>query len=257
MALVRMLQLDLAWQDRTANHAQMERMLCDEPISPGELIVLPEMCASGFTMDLDAAAEDAALPTTSLIKRLARENAVTIVAGTVRRPDHLGRNQAIVAGPDGKIIAEYTKIHPFTFAGEDAKYAPGNEVVSFQWQDAIVTPMICYDLRFPEIFRKAVKNFGTEIFVVIANWPTRRVTHWYSLLIARAIENQAYVIGVNRCGKDPTLEYPGRSMIVSPKGEVIADAGEKAGMIKTPLDLDDLREYRKTFPALRDMRFVE
>lgn len=252
-----MMQLDVAWQDRDANHAQLQRLLCDDTISPGELIVLPEMFPTGFTMDVTAAAEDVSQPTTGLIRRLAREYAVTLVAGNVTLPDAKGRNQAVVAGPDGKVIVNYTKIHPFTFAGEDAKYAPGREIVSFRWQEAVVTPFICYDLRFPEIFRKAVKQYGTEIFVVIANWPTRRVTHWYSLLIARAIENQAYVVGVNRCGKDPHVEYPGRSIIVSPRGEVIADAGEKCGMTKTPLDLEDLRAYRKEFPALADMRFVE
>src|SRR5690606_6307419 len=118
-----------------------------------------------------------------------------------------------------------------------------------------VSPLICYDLRFPEAFRLATKQ-GAEMFVVIANWPTARVEHWLTLLKARAIENQAYVIGCNRVGRDPKVVYPGRSVIIDPRGNVLADAGGDPGVISSSIDAAALREYRKTFPALNDIRFI-
>ncbi|HKG80277.1 MAG TPA: nitrilase-related carbon-nitrogen hydrolase, partial [Pyrinomonadaceae bacterium] len=115
-----------------------------------------------------------------------------------------------------------------------------------------VSPFICYDLRFPEIFRAAVFQ-GAQLFVVIANWPASRVRHWITLLKARAIENQAYVMGVNRCGNDPKLSYSGHSMIIDPRGEVLADASEVEGVISAEIDAEALAQYRREFPFLNDI----
>jgi predicted amidohydrolase len=123
-----------------------------------------------------------------------------------------------------------------------------------RWHDFQVAPFVCYDLRFPEIFRAAVKQ-ETGLFVVIANWPSAREEHWLALLKARAIENQAYVLGVNRCGDDPKLHYSGRSQLIDPRGAILADAGESEGVISAELDLKALEEYRSSFPALADMKF--
>ena len=165
--------------------------------------------------------------------------------------DGLGRNQAVLFGPDGRETARYTKLHPFSFGTETAYYGRGSEVVLFEWRGITVAPFICYDLRFPEVFRHAARR-GAELFCVLANWPSARADHWRTLLKARAIENQAYVMGVNRVGSDPTLSYAGGSLIYGPRGEVLADGGEAAGMIAAQLDWDALREYRRAFPALAD-----
>jgi predicted amidohydrolase len=117
----------------------------------------------------------------------------------------------------------------------------------------MVSPFICYDLRFPEIFRISTRG-GAEILVVIANWPQAREMHWLALLRARAIENQCYVAGVNRVGRDPNVEYSGRSVIIDPRGEIMADAGNKQLIISTEFDLSALRDYRRQFPALTDIR---
>jgi len=127
-------------------------------------------------------------------------------------------------------------------------------VVTFDWRGARVSPFICYDLRFPEVFRAATRR-GAQVLVVIANWPATRVEHWVTLLRARAIENQAYVAGVNRCGNDPKLAYPGRSVIVGPWGEVMADAGDGEGVAWADLDFAALESYRREFPVLRDIRY--
>ncbi|MEM7603581.1 MAG: nitrilase-related carbon-nitrogen hydrolase, partial [Verrucomicrobiota bacterium] len=111
---------------------------------------------------------------------------------------------------------------------------------------------ICYDLRFPELFRRATAG-GAELIVVIASWPTVRMEHWLTLLKARAIENLAYVVGVNRCGSDPNVDYPGRSVVIDPFGEILADAGGEDGLVGVEIDLARVRDWRAEFPALKDL----
>ncbi|HEY0010279.1 MAG TPA: carbon-nitrogen family hydrolase [Tepidisphaeraceae bacterium] len=248
------LQLDLTWHDRSANHAKARAML--ESVKPqrGALVVLPEAFPVGFSMSVSEIADKAG-ETEAFVRKLAKDFAITVVAGNIVQPDERGRNVALAAGPDGHLLARYEKLHPFTFANEDQHYQAGSRLTPFTWAGAVVSPAICYDLRFPEIFRAGAAA-GAEIFVVIANWPAARVHHWVSLLVARAIENQAYVIGCNRCGRDPNVAYPGRSIVIDPRGQIIADAGDQETTLPASLDLEDLRAYRKSFPALRDMRFV-
>ena len=117
-----------------------------------------------------------------------------------------------------------------------------------------IAPFVCYDLRFPELFRSVAATHRPDLFVVIASWPEKRLTHWLRLLQARAIENQAYVVGVNRVGADPFYQYPGRSVIVDFNGEFLADAGDKEGCIQAAIDLEVLRKYRQGLPFLDDMK---
>jgi omega-amidase len=247
-------QLDVAWEDKRANHERVEALLSAQPLPRGSLLALPEMFATGFSMNVRAIREQAAGETERFLARLARERGIDVVAGIVTSADDgRGRNEAVVFGADGGERARYCKLHPFTYSGESRHYAPGGRVVTFAWAGATVAPFICYDLRFPEAFRAAVRR-GTQVFVVIANWPEARETHWLTLLRARAIENQAYVVGVNRCGRDPNVAYSGRSLIVAPRGEILVDAGGSEGIVRAELDLDALAEYRRSFPALADMR---
>lgn len=251
---VHLCQFDLAWQDRAANHARVRDLLQAHPPAAGDLVVLPEMFPVGYSMDV-AAIADRDGDTERFIGELAQTHRVTIVAGNVTQPDDLGRNQAFVADPEGRIVTRYDKLHPFRYANEQAHFAAGTGIAMFDWQGMRAAPFICYDLRFPEVFRLAAKA-GAELLIVIANWPTVRVAHWVALLTARAIENQAYVIGVNRTGVDPNAAYPGRSMVIDPRGNTIVDAGDHACVISCEIDLADLRAYRREFPALSDLRFI-
>jgi omega-amidase len=235
------LQLDIVWEDKPGNLNNVRRLLSAAQPQPGTLVVLPEMFATGFTMDL-ALAED----TGESIAALAKEYRVQILAGMVRDR----RNEAVLFDAQGREVARYAKMHPFRFAGETAE--PGTEPVVVDCAEFKLAPTVCYDLRFPELFRACLKR-GANLFAVIANWPTPRLDHWLTLLKARAIENQAYVIGVNRCGRDPNVEYPGRSQIISPRGEVLADAGGGEGVVRAELDLPELQAYRQKFPALQDI----
>lgn len=246
-------QLDIVWENKPANHAKV-RALLDASMPPRDsLVILPEMFSTGFSMDVKAVSDTASHETYDFLARTAADYHVYLMGGVVQTARDLrGRNECVVFSPDGVEIARYCKLHPFTYAGEAEHYASGDSVQLFTCREFTVAPFICYDLRFPEIFRAAVVR-GAELFVVIANWPAPRVQHWIALLKARAIENQAYVVGVNRCGSDPRLLYSGHSMIIDPRGVVVAEAGEVEGAIGAELDMEVVSSYRREFPFLKDI----
>ena len=213
------------------------------------------MFATGFSMNAGLIAEPSGGPTEQFLAGAAREFGVCLVAGAAMRGrDGRARNQALVFSPAGELLACYAKMQPFTPGGEPEHYAAGERPAAFRWADCTISPFICYDLRFPEIFRAAVAAHRPELFTVIANFPEKRVQHWVRLLQARAIENQAYVVGANRLGSDPYYAYAGRSVIIDPQGEILADAGEREGGISARLDLAGLRKYRAGLPFLADMK---
>ncbi len=212
------------------------------------------MFATGFSMNVAGIAEAHDGPTHQFLAETARRHRATVVGGVVTRaPDGRGLNEAVAFDAEGNVLARYAKIHPFSFARETKHYAGGSEVVTFAWQGFLVAPFVCYDLRFPEVFRHATRQ-GAELLVVVANWPQARDSHWRALLPARAIENQCYLVGVNRVGSDPHVEYAGHSVILDPKGEPLALAGSEAEVISGTVERDSLLTYRQKFPALADMR---
>jgi len=247
-------QLDIVWEDKPANHAKVRGILSKTKIRGGELVLLPEMFATGFTMNVGVATDSVSKQDQGFLSRTAKELGVYLMGGLVMTgKDGRGRNQAVVYGPSGQEVVRFAKLHPYTPGKEAQHYTAGETIELFDWAGVKVSPFVCYDLRFPEIFRAATRR-GAEMLTVIANWPVMRVEHWVTLVRARAIENQAYVAAVNRCGKDPWLEYPGRSLIVDPKGNVVADGGSGEGLIEAEIDVEALRVYRKEFPILEDMR---
>jgi len=166
-------------------------------------------------------------------------------------PSNLFRNLSLLFGPDGSERTSYRKIHPFSYGGEDKLFEAGREIVTVDVEGWVVQPTICYDLRFPELYR-AGSGRGTHLILVQANWPEARQSHWRALLQARAIENQAFVAGVNCCGDQDALHYAGGSVVYSPKGEPVAQTGTEEGLLRAKLDLDACKQWRKHFPALRD-----
>jgi predicted amidohydrolase len=247
------IQFDIAWRDAAANFAAVEGLLASAEPPAGALVVLPEMFATGFCLEPPATAGEQA-ETESFLSDLAGRFGVYVCAGLVAvGDDDSRRNQAVVINAAGETLSRYTKLHSFTPAGEDKAHTPGEDIVLCRVGDCQLCPTICYDLRFPELFRRATRQ-GAELFAVIANWPACRGDHWETLLKARAIENQAYIVGVNRCGTDPNHDYAGGSIIVSPRGEVLAAAGDRNQTVSADLDLESLREYRGEFPALNDIR---
>ena len=248
-------QLDIAWEDKTANCRRVESLVRAAGLARGTLLLLLEMFATGFSMNAAAIAEPADGPTAGFLAGLAAEHGLYVLGGVVVAGDGTGRprNEALLFGPDGRLACRYAKVHRFTFAGEDAHYGAGERPTTCDVAGWRVQPAVCYDLRFPELFRTPAAR-GAELICVIANWPAAREAHWLALLRARAIENQAYVAAVNRCGRDPNVEYSGHSQIIGPRGEIIDDAGNAEAMISAELDLTLLRQYRGQFPALGDVR---
>lgn len=248
-------QHDIVWENKLANFDRVRLLLDRTGVEPGSLIALPEMFSTGYDMDVNKICENDAGETELFLRDTAKQYRSTVVGGLVTRmTGDRGYNQSFAAGPDGEEIVRYAKMHPFTYARENEHYEPGQGPVIFAWREFTVAPLVCYDLRFPELFRHCVQ-LGANLFLVIANWPKPREEHWVTLLKARAIENQAYVMGVNRCGHDPKLEYFGRSLVFDPRGAMMADAGwDVEGVVVAVPDFPALEAYRQEFPALRDMR---
>jgi omega-amidase len=247
-------QLDIAWENKQANYDKVRGLVAAAALPRGSLLLLPEMFATGFSMNVAGIAESVGGPTETFLAALAGEFGIFVCGGVVlRAADGRGLNQAVTVAPDGELVSRYSKIHPFSYGGETQHYAPGTEVLLYRIGQVPIAPFVCYDLRFPEIFRNAAKR-GAQLLTVIANWPEPREAHWLALLKARAIENQAFVIGVNRCGRDPKLAYSGRGQVIDPRGNVLADGGNAEAVFSADLDLPGLLQYRKDFPALQDMR---
>ena len=249
-------QVDTVWQDKAASHARVTDLLEQAPLEKGALVVLPEYFATSFSLDVPKIAEGAQRESETFLAQTARRLGVYLAGGVVNTcggDSPKGRNELVVFDLAGELVTRYCKLHPFSFGGEPEHYESGNCIATFTWQTMTAAPFICYDLRFPEVFRHAARR-GVELFVVIANWPMARREHWMALARARAIENQAYVVAVNRCGADPNYTYGGDSRIINPRGEVQADAGNRECVITAQVDPESLGEYRKQFPALDDIR---
>lgn len=244
-------QLDSVWEDKSASFGRVRALLDAAPPARNALVVLPEMFATGFSMRVANITDTAERETERFLSDTAREYGVWVTGGLVTTgADGRGRNESVTFDPQGREAARYSKIRPFI--SEQGYYTAGERTVLFSCEEFTVAPFICYDLRFPEIFRPAARR-GAQLYTVIANWPVARINHWRTLLQARAIENQAYVVGVNRCGSDPKLNYNGNSLVVAPDGEILVDAGEEEGLATAEISLSFLQDYRKKLPFLEDL----
>jgi omega-amidase len=243
--------MDLAWEDVAENHRRAARLLAEAKKGGASLAVLPEMFSTGFSMDAARIAQPAGGESETFLSDQARELGLWILASVPERGEPTPRNMAMLVSPAGEVV-KYAKIHPFSFAGEDKVYTAGDRVVTAEVEGVRVTPLVCYDLRFPEPFRTAADE--TDLFVVVANWPEARREHWRTLLKARAIENQAYVVGVNRAGEGNGLRYAGDSAAIAPLGETLAEADAREQVVFADVDPGVVKKLRARFPALSDRR---
>lgn len=241
------------------------------PAAKPGMIILPELFSTGY---LDGGALPGGTPSgpgslsaealsgvaaadRAFLADLARKTGCWVAGATVESgppgADGNGgyRNLSLVYSPDGSERAAYRKLHPFSYGGEDRLFEPGREIATVDIEGWVAQPTICYDLRFPELYR-AGSDRGAHLILVQANWPEARQAHWRALLQARAIENQAFVAGVNCTGTQDALHYAGGSAVFSPKGEPVAQAGADESLLRARIDLDACKQWRKQFPALRD-----
>ncbi len=247
------IQHDIVWEEPAKNFARLAPMIEAAAATGARLVVLTEMFATGFSMKTDRVSEDPDGPSAQFLVDQARANGVWVCASLPERvdADDLPFNQLVVAAPDGT-THRYAKIHPFTFGREHEHYSAGAHFLTVDIEDTRCSFFVCYDLRFADEFWALAAE--TDCYVLPANWPASRREHWTSLLRARAIENQAYVVGVNRVGEGGRLTYSGDSMIVDPFGEVVARAGDTETIITADVDAQRVRSVRLDYPFLQDRR---
>ena len=248
---IALIQQATVWQDPAANLARARGFVAAAARAGARVAVFPELFTLGFTMAPEPFAEPIPGPTTEALAVLSREFGLYVVGSVVEAHSPHPRNAAFVTGPDGALLAAYRKIHPFSYGEENLHYSGGTECPVFLVDGIPCGLQICYDLRFPEPFR-ALAAKGAEVVFVPANWPARRISAWSTLLAARAIENQMAVCGVNRVGRDPLVDYPGRSAIHDCFGVALAEGESEEGFVIADVDIGQIRTWRARFPALAD-----
>jgi predicted amidohydrolase len=247
-------QHDICWEAPDETAAHVTPMIAAAAAAGARLVVLTEMFATGFSMASERIAQPPDGPSSTFLVDQAAAHDVWVMASVPTTDPALPRpvNRLVVAGPRGERY-QYDKIHPFSFAGEHEHYAAGTSFLTMDIDGVRVSAFVCYDLRFADEFW-AVAG-ATDCYVVVANWPAARRHHWRSLLMARAIENQAYVVGVNRVGVDGAgIDYAGDSMIVDPLGEVLASAAGGETVLVADVDPGVVAGVRARFPFLADRR---
>jgi len=245
------IQFDIAWEDPNESFARVAALIQEAVEGEARLIALPEMFATGFSMQSEAMAAHASTIRTFLAG-MASAYEVWLIGGYAEPGDTRPANACGVFSPEGVEVLHYRKIHPFSLAGETDHYEAGDTIETVDIEGVRVTPLICYDLRFPELFRLTAD--ATDLFVVIANWPTRRARAWRALLAARAIDAQAWVLGVNRVGEAEGHPHRGDTSLLDPWGEVVATLADDSGVVLHEVDAEVVRRAREHFPFLRDRR---
>jgi predicted amidohydrolase len=251
------IQHDIVWTDRDANFDRLAPQVAEAVAGGAGLVVLTETFSTGFAVDQPGWGEPQDGPSASFLRTQAQEHGVWVggtcpeVLPTAPADDQRPSNTFVLAGPDGT-THRYRKIHPFGYGGEEQHVRAGTDLVTVEIEGLRVSLFVCYDLRFAdELWQLAP---ATDLYLIPANWPTQRRLHWTALLQARAIENQAYVVGVNRVGEGGGLTYTGDSRIVDPQGELLARAGAAEEILYADVSAATVAATRERYPFLADRR---
>ncbi len=244
------LQPDTLWEDKTSNFAILEKMI-SELDSNTDLIILPEMFTTGFTMNTAENGELSDGETYRWLKSISEKRLCGICGSYIVRSGRKFYNRWVFVAPESR-SEYYDKRHLFSMGGEHLNFCPGNKRITFKFRGVRIFPEVCYDLRFP-VWSSNTNNY--DLLINSANWPQPRRDVWMTLLKARALENQCYVAGANRIGKDGMgISYSGDSRIISPRGEIMASAGKNtACTITAEISIPGLKKFRKNFPVLKDI----
>lgn len=249
------LQLDIAFGNPNENkwrvQNEVEKLTAQHP----DIIVLPELWTTGYDLTrLEEIADEDGTDTKAFISELASMHNVNIVAGSIAKKTKTGiTNTMYVANRNGDIVGEYSKLHLFQLMDEHLYLQSGETTGLFTLENTLCAGVICYDIRFPEWIRIHTVQ-GAEIVFVVAEWPLPRLHHWRTLLQARAIENQCYVIACNRSGTDPNNTFAGHSMMIDPWGEIVAEAEENPCSLVAKIDLQKVKQVREQIPIFSDRR---
>lgn len=254
--IIALSMMNQAWEDKSANMAACNELLERSFKLNAELIIFPEMTLTGFTLDTPSVAEEI-ISSESLhaFADMATKHNVGVVAGVVLKANDFYHNCAVAFGRDGEQLGYYKKIHPFSLSGENRYIVGGEEMSTFEYEGIKFGLTICYDLRFPVLWHVLADR--CDCIINIANWPSRRIDHWKTLLKARAIENQVYVIGVNRIGSDGNnLEYTESSIAFAPDGSDVIPVATDENLSVIEIGKHVVNNCQDAFPVRNDRRPV-
>lgn len=251
---VSLVSMNQAWEDKERNMNYCRAAMIKAKNHQTDLVVFPEMTLTGFSMNASRIREVYAQSTTiKYFKKLSEEFKIGILFGVVIKDNDKATNNAILIDSLGELLGSYSKIHPFSLAGEDRVFNGGNSICITQFKNSKIGITICYDLRFPELYSALARH--CSISINIANWPARRIEHWRVLLRARAIENQIFIIGVNRTGVDGNgLRYEPSSLVIDPAGEFLTPLVSEGDVDTYNVDPELINEYRKSFQTASDRK---
>jgi omega-amidase len=255
---VALVQMDVQIGEPEVNFSKVERFLSEAMAQKPDMIIFPEMWNAGYALEQAHELADVdGQRTRTIFSSFAKANNVMIVGGSVMYKDSATSditNTMLVFDRSGSEIVRYDKLHLFRLMDEDQYLKAGNSFGMFDYEGIGIGTMICYDLRFPFLFRKLV-SLGAKVLINTAQWPSARVDHWRTLVISRAIENQSYMIALNRCGTSGETAFPGNSLVVDPWGEVLLEADGTEQICYLDIDLAKVDEIRKRIPVFADQRF--
>ncbi|PLR97503.1 carbon-nitrogen family hydrolase [Bacillus sp. T33-2] len=249
------LQMDIAFGQPVKNYVAAEALIKKASESNPDIVVLPELWTTGYDLaNLGGTADENAQETISFLASAAKKHNFHIVGGSVANKTEKGiENTLLVIDKEASPVSQYSKLHLFKLMDEHLFLSPGSGDGMFSLEGRQFAGLICYDIRFPEWVR-AHATKGAEALFIVAEWPLPRLAHWRALLMARAIENQCYIVACNRAGSDPNNQFAGHSIIIDPWGEIIAEAGGQPEILLAEIDLDRVGEVRNTIPVFADRR---
>ncbi|MBU8655935.1 MULTISPECIES: carbon-nitrogen family hydrolase [Bacillus] len=255
---IALVQMDVQIGEPDVNFQKAEAFLEEAIRQQPDLIILPEMWNTGYALEqADQLADVNGERTKQLFSSFARKHQVVLIAGSVlnkRTEDEKITNTMYIFNRQGELLVDYDKIHLFRLMDEHNYLTAGDQLCLFDYdEDVKIGAMICYDLRFPQLSRTLV-NKGAKVLINTAQWPSARVDHWRSLLIARAIENQSFMIAVNRTGTSRDTEFPGHSMVIDPLGRILLETNHEEDIYYADIDLQLVDEVRQQIPVMTDQR---
>jgi len=242
--------MNIAWENKENNLKNVENAVVQAAKNSADILFLPEMCLTGFSMNIGNTAEND-FYTVNKMKNLCKIYNIALGFGWARTCGEKAENCYTVLDNNGNELSTYVKIHPFSYSNEDEFFQKGKFLTRYKINNTVFSTVICYDTRFPELFQGICKNQDVTAVVIPANWPAKRASHWRVLTKARAIENQVYILAVNCVGNIGGVEYSGDTCVINPNGEIIACCDSTQQIIYADLDYD-IDKLRNSFPVSAD-----
>lgn len=247
-----LVQMDILWEDMEKNMKKAEKYFKEAAFQGLSMIIFPEMALTGFSMHVDTLGPRWTQQVDFMKKMTSLYKVSAVFSCIVKEEGWEKAHNDLFLVEDGEVKMRYTKIHPFSFGRESKYYEGGEKIYSALLKEMRIGAFICYDLRFGDVFKISAEV--NPVIIVVANWPQSRILHWDRLLQARAIENQCYIIGVNRTGEEPALSYNGHSAVYGPDGTLLTEITEEEKMLAVTIDVENVWKQREHFNIRQDRK---